>query len=181
WQLPDVSGIEVLKALRDMKRNTPVIMLTGKTRIAEKELGLDAGADDYLTKPFEINELGARIRALIRRASGSTSYTLTFGNIKLDPKKQSVTQDGVNLSLAPGEFALLEYFMRHPGKVLSVDQLLNAVWTSDSEAGGDAIRSCIKRLRKKFDDGDGMIETVHRQGYRFNPPSNNSLGKPGSQ
>ncbi len=109
-------------------------MLTGKTDVDEKEFGLDAGADDYLTKPFELGELRARLRALLRRASGSHTSILKIRDLELNHITQKLTKSGDELSLLPGEFALMEFFMRHPNKVFSAESLLNHVWVSGSDA-----------------------------------------------
>jgi two-component system OmpR family response regulator len=146
-------------------------MLTGKTKTLDKQDGLDAGADDYLIKPFEIGELRARLRALLRRASRLPSAVLKTRDLELDFTKMLVTKGGASLKLLPKEFALLEFFMRHPGQVFNTDALLNKVWPSDSDSSAEALRMCLARLRKKIETEGGapIIETVHGMGYRLNP------------
>lgn len=166
WNLPGKSGLDVCQWYRQHGGTSPVLMLTGKAAVIDKETGLDSGADDYLTKPFSMRELAARVRAVLRRSSSATSNVLTHGDYKIDPFKFHIEKSGSPLSLQPREFALFEFFMRHPGEVFSPDALLERIWRSDSEATLDALRACIKRIRKKLGDPD-VIETVHGVGYRL--------------
>lgn len=181
WNLPGMSGVEILKNFRNEQGKTPVILLTGNRAIEEKETGLDTGADDYLTKPFNIKELSARIRALLRRSPPLTTNILEVGDLVLDPGKHRLTKKGAEIMLLPREFALLEFLMRHPGDVFSAESLLQRVWHSESEATVEAIRTCIKRLRQKIDQDDeqSCIETFARIGYRLR--SDNKSDKPEQQ
>jgi two-component system OmpR family response regulator len=170
WEMPEMSGIELLRRFRESGGEAFVIMLTGKAQIADKESGLNTGADDYLTKPFEIRELIARVRALLRRRGGAPAATLTVRDIVLDPTKYQVTKAGKAVHLLPRDFALLEFFMRHPGEMFSVDTILARVWEQESEASPEGLRVAIRRLRKALDDGDlaeSAIENVPRVGYRL--------------
>jgi two-component system OmpR family response regulator len=144
-------------------------MLTGRSSIQEKEEGLDCGADDYLTKPFNMKELSARIRALLRRPAPVSSNVLKVGGLTCDPGKYRVTRDGAEITLLPREFALLEFLMRHPDEVFSGEALLSRVWSTDSEATADTVRTNIMRLRQKIDKkgNDSIIETIPRVGYRM--------------
>ncbi len=171
WELPGLSGVEICRDLRARGDTTPVLMLTGKDAISDKEIGFDAGADDYLTKPFHIKEFSARVKALLRRASALPTSVLRLRNIVLDPSTYQVTKDGQDVQLLPKEFALLEFFMRHPNQVFSWEALLDRVWVSESDAGPEAIRTCITRLRKKVesDNGQPLIKTVHGVGYKLQP------------
>ena len=171
WDLPKVAGIDILKRYRMKKGSTPVIMLTGKGTINDRESGLDGGADDYLTKPFSLRELSARIRAVLRRPGEVKSNVLTVGKLVLDPVKHRVTKNGEEVQLLPRDFALLEFFMRNVDVVFSTDALLQRVWEDDTDATSDALRTAIKRLRKRLDDGDdeakSVIEKIPRVGYRM--------------
>ncbi len=171
WDLPGMHGIDILRQFRANGGNTPIIMLTGKGSISEKEMGLDSGADDYVPKPFSIKELAARIRALLRRPAPTTSNVLKVRDIGLDAAKYRVTKSGTEVHLLPRDFALLEFFMRHPDEVFSADTLLARVWQSDSEASLEALRTAIKRIRKKLDtsenETESVIENIPRIGYRL--------------
>jgi DNA-binding response OmpR family regulator len=169
WDLPEVSGLDILQKLRDDGRNTPVLMLTGKDQVWDKEKGLDSGADDYLTKPFSMKEMTARIRALLRRINTNYSGMLLAGCICLDPTRHRVTVRGEEVSLLPKEFALLEYLLRHPGQVFCSDALIDRVWTAESNVGPETVRQCVKRLRQKIDvEGkESVIENVYKVGYRI--------------
>ncbi|MCC6977747.1 MAG: response regulator transcription factor, partial [Candidatus Melainabacteria bacterium] len=131
--------------------------------------GLDSGADDYLTKPFHMKELSARVRAVLRRPGNYVGDKLSSGALELDPGNHCVKVDGNEVSLLPKEFALLEFLMRHPDQVFSADALLNRVWASASDSSIDALTTCVKRLRKKIDkDGQpSYIKTVHGVGYKL--------------
>jgi DNA-binding response OmpR family regulator len=170
--LPGVPGIELLRSFRARGGTTPVLLLTGKGAIDDKERGLDAGADDYLTKPFHGRELSARIRALLRRPSNVVGDVLHFGEITLDRGSYKATLQGKDLKLVPSEFALLEFLMRNPNRVFSPEELLNKVWADDSEATVGAVTTCVKRLRKKIDidDAPSIICTVHGVGYKLALP-----------
>lgn len=167
WELPGATGIEILKQFRSGGGKTPIIMLTGRDKIDDKELGLEVGADDYLTKPFAMRELSARIKALLRRSPQVTENILAAGDIELDPAKYRVTRKGNPVQLLPKEFAVLEFLLRHPNQVFTADALLERVWKSDSEATAEALRTTMKRLRKKIENEDGaqLIRTVHGVGY----------------
>jgi DNA-binding response OmpR family regulator len=166
WNLPEMDGIDILRRFRELGGVTPVIMLTGHDTVEEKERGLDTGADDYLTKPFQMKELGARVRALLRRpAAVSNTNVLQAGHITIDTQKYRVTVNGEPMTLVPREFQLLEFFMRHPNQVFSSEALLNRVWPSDSEATTEALRTALKRLRKKVDPDGNLLRTVHGVGY----------------
>jgi DNA-binding response OmpR family regulator len=170
WDLPGMSGVEICREFRTHGGTTPMIMLTGKDKISDKEESLDSGIDDYLTKPFNMKELSARIRAILRRPSGLVDNVLKVRDIEMEPTKYWVKKGGVEIQLLPKEFSVLEFFLRHPNQVFSADALIQRVWVSDTEATGDAIRTCLKRLRKKLDDNDDadpIIQTVHGVGYRF--------------
>lgn len=166
WDLPQMQGIEVLRRFRTKGGTTPVIMLTGKNELKQKEQGLDSGADDYLTKPFHLEELSARVRALLRRPSGLVGTKIEAGDVCLEPKLHRVTKGGVEIVLLPREFALLELFMKNPQEVFSPDALLNRLWPSETEASIETIYTHMKNLRKKV--GLEFIKTVKGVGYKLN-------------
>lgn len=171
WEMPGLSGVDVCRKFRDRGGTTPLLMLTGRKAIEHKEEGLDAGADDYLTKPFDVRELGARIRALLRRPTQLNVDALNARNISLDPKSRKVHKDGREIPMQPMEYALLEFFMKHPNEVFKQEMLLRRLWDSDAEVSPEAIYSCIRRVRKKLDDpGEkSIISSVYGAGYRFEP------------
>jgi DNA-binding response OmpR family regulator len=172
WELPNMSGLQVCNEFRARGGNTPILFLTGKREIEHKEAGFEAGADDYLTKPFNIKELSARVKALLRRpAPIGTGKTLHARHVELDPQSGMVTANGAAVKVNPKEFALLEFLMRHPGQVFSAEALLDRVWASSSDATSEAITTCIKRLRQKLDVNgqSSLITTLHGMGYRLDP------------
>lgn len=172
WLLPGIDGIQVCKKYRSMGGKAPILMLTAKAGIEDKEKGLDSGADDYLSKPFHLKELSARIRALIRRSSAQSGNVLQAGDIVLDPVARTVTKNSVAIHLERKEFNLLEFLMRNANKTFSADALLDRVWESGSMASPDAIRTYIKSLRKKIDtpEKNSLITTVHGVGYKLEAP-----------
>ena len=169
WMLPGQSGIEVCRFHRNRGDVTPVLMLTARSSIEDKEQGLDSGADDYLTKPFNLREFGARIRALLRRGK-TTSNVLTSGELELDPAARKLTYQNKEIHLEPKEFNLLEFLMRNADQVFSADALITRVWESSTEVSSDAIRVYVRGIRKKLDEpaGKSFIVTVHGSGYKFN-------------
>lgn len=174
YEVPGMTGIEICKRYRSEKGSVPIIMLTGRSMVTDRVDGLDAGADDYLTKPFSLKELSARVRALIRRPPGVVSQVLEVGDLKLDPVKYRITFKGSEVQLIPRDFALLEFLMRNADVVFSQDALLQRVWPDDAEATPDSLRNSIKRIRKKLDDGSdesaSVIENIPRVGYRLRCP-----------
>jgi DNA-binding response OmpR family regulator len=169
WNVPHMTGPEICRKYRNGGGKAAVIMLTGNRTVDHKETGLDAGADDYLTKPVHHRELLAQVRASLRRTSGF-SDVLKTGGLVLDPGKHSVTLNDENVDLLPKEFALLEFLMRHPNTVFSPEALMERVWPSDSETSPDMIRKYVSRLREKIDkkgSDSSYIRTVHGVGYRF--------------
>ena len=169
WSLPDMQGIDVLKEFRDHLGATPVLMLTGKDTVNDIEKGLNTGADDYLTKPFDMRELGARIKALLRRHSSNYDPVLKTKTVELDTRTREVKKNGKPVKLQPQEIALLEFLLRNPNDIFSVDALFSRVWPSDLDASPDTVRVCITRLRNKLDNEGqpSVISTVHRVGYRI--------------
>jgi DNA-binding response OmpR family regulator len=173
WGLPGLSGVEVLRKYRAIGGQTPILMLTGKETLQDKEIGLDAGADDYLTKPFHLRELAARVRALLRRPTAVLNNVITVGNLSVDIARRTARKDGKVLELLPKEYALLEFFLRHPDQVFDPNTLLDRVWHSEQDVGTETVRTHITRLRKKIDSlgKQSIIKNVHGQGYRLEPPT----------
>jgi DNA-binding response OmpR family regulator len=172
WDLPGISGPKICQQFRDSGGQTPILMLTGKKEIEDKTTGLDAGADDYLTKPFHMKELSARLRALLRRGATEVSRTvLTAGHVSLDPVSRKVLSNGKELSLQPKEYSLLEFLLRHPNQPFSAEAILDRVWSSESDTSPDTVRLQIMRLRNKIEiDGkESMVRTIHRVGYMLVP------------
>ncbi len=168
-RLPGIGGLEVLRTFRNRGGKTPVLILTGKNMVEEKTAGLDAGADDYLTKPFDGRELMARLRALLRRPTGFSGDLLVAGAIQLDRKSHIVKCGDSEIDLLPKEFDLLEFFMRHPNQVFNTESLLERVWPSTSETSPEVVRTHMNRLRKKL-TANGQrewFETVHGVGYKL--------------
>jgi DNA-binding response OmpR family regulator len=168
WELPQVSGPEICKQFRQNGGKAAVLMLTGKAGIHEKEEGFEAGADDYLCKPFHPRELSARVRALLRRTSVETKTQLAWRSITVDTQNHKVLRGSEVISLQPMEFALVSFFMQHPDQVFSTDALLKRCWDT-GEVSLDAIYTCIRRIRKKLDlPGEpSIITTIHGIGYRL--------------
>lgn len=167
WELPDLSGTELLRSYRGRGGMAPVLILTGRRSMQDKEEGFESGADDYLCKPFHGKELSLRVKALLRRPQQLAVNLLQHGDIELDPEKFQVKRNGEEIRLVPKEFALLEFLMRHPERLFGQEELLNRLWSSDSEATSEALTTCIKRLRKKMDrQGEpSVIRNVHGVGY----------------
>jgi heavy metal response regulator len=166
-RLPKMDGLQVLKALRQEKVMTPVLLLTVRATIEEKVLGLDAGADDYLTKPFAFEELLARVRALLRRRAAAQPTILQVADLTLDPARRLVFRDGERIDLSTREFALLDYFMRNPGRVLTRTLIAEHVWDYDFDTMTNVIDVYVNYLRKKIDAGRArkLLHTVRGVGY----------------
>jgi len=169
--LPGLDGIQVCQRYRSQGGATPIMMLTAKRSLATKELGLDSGADDYLTKPFKLRELSARVRALLRRPAAVVSDTVTVGDLVLDRSSFKVTRQNRQIKLLPKEFALLEILMRQAGQVITSDDLIVNIWGKESDVVSDTVRSYVRMLRHKIDQPGqtSIIHTVHGMGYKIEP------------
>lgn len=167
--MPGMDGITLLKLLRASNNRTPVIMLTALGEIESKVEGLDAGADDYLVKPFEFRELLSRIRALSRRSqeSGATGHHLTFSTLTINTAHRSCARDGVDIDLTPKEFQLIEYFLRNPGRIISKTELAEKVWDISFENSSNVVEVYINYLRNKIDKpfSRKLLHTVFGTGY----------------
>jgi len=165
--LPKMDGLQVLKKLRQQKVNSPVLLLTVRATIEDKVLGLDSGADDYLTKPFAFQELVARVRALLRRRAEAEPALLQVADLTLDPAQRIVSRGGEKIDLTSKEIALLEYFMRNPGRVLTRTMMIEHVWNYDFDTMTNIIDVYVNYLRKKIDSGrePKLIHTVRGVGY----------------
>jgi two-component system, OmpR family, response regulator len=170
--LPGIDGAEVCRRLRAVEVRVPILMLTAMGEIPHRVEGLDAGADDYLTKPFSLDELLARVRALVRRGPVTHAPVLEVGALRLKPATHEAWRDDEALVLTAKEFALLDVLMRHPGQVLSKDVLLDHVWDAASDARSNVVEAQISALREKVDRpfGENTIETVRGVGYRLRRP-----------
>jgi two-component system OmpR family response regulator len=168
--LPQKDGLSVLEQWRRDGRSMPVLLLTARDRWSDKVQGIDSGADDYVSKPFHIEEVLARIRALVRRAAGHASNTLSSGPVMLDLKSSRVTVDGTPIKLTSHEYKVLEYLMHHPGKVVSRTELTEHLYDQDFDRDSNTIEVFVGRLRKKL--GVDLIETVRGMGYRIGPTEN---------
>jgi two-component system OmpR family response regulator len=164
--LPQMDGITVLKKWRTAGRTLPVLILTARDTWREKVDGIDAGADDYLTKPFHMEELLARLRALIRRAGGHASTELVCGPLTLDTRSSRVSVDDSALTLTSHEYRVLAYLMHHPGEIVSRAELTEHIYAQDFDRDSNTVEVFIARLRKKLPSG--LIETVRGLGYRLN-------------
>lgn len=163
--LPQMDGFTVLKKWRTAGRTMPVLILTARDNWHEKVAGIDAGADDYLTKPFHMEELLARLRALIRRAGGHASAELVCGEVLLDTRHSRVTVGGQALTLTSHEYRVLDYLMHHPGQLVSRSDLIEHIYAQDFDRDSNTVEVFIARLRKKLPEG--AIETVRGLGYRL--------------
>ncbi len=167
--LPEIDGFTVAGRLRDAGIGAPILMLTARDGLEDRVAGLDAGADDYLPKPFAAAELLARVRALLRRGTSARPPIIQVGDLELDPATMGVRRGGAPIRLTAREFALLEVLARHPGQVFAQDRLIDAVWNADFTVGSNIVEVYIRSLRRKIDEGrrDGLIETVRGAGYRL--------------
>lgn len=167
--LPGMNGLEICRQYRKSRGMTPILMVTAKNTVEDKEAGLDAGADDYITKPFALKELAARVRALLRRGQSLPSNQLHIRDIIIDPVDYTVSKAGQQIHLMPQEFRLLEFLARHPNQVFSAEELLASVWESDTPAMLDTVRGHIKRIRRKLDTPgeQSIITNVYGVGYKL--------------
>ncbi len=163
--LPQMDGLSVLERWRRDGHATPVLILTARDRWSDKVAGIDAGADDYVAKPFHMEEVLARVRALVRRAAGLASNEISIGDIVLDTKAGKVTKNGMSVKLTSHEFRLLSYLMHHKGRVISRTELVEHLYDQDFDRDSNTIEVFVGRLRKKF--GSALIETVRGLGYRL--------------
>ena len=168
--LPGINGTEIAKKLRDQQIHTPILMLTAKGQLEDKVTGLDAGADDYLTKPFAFEELLARIRALTRRPKNSLGLILSVGDLTLNTATYQAKRDNKTIQLSSKEYALLEYLMRHPNQTLTKEQIINHVWDYDADVLPNTVEVYIGYLRNKIDkplpEKTALIQTVRGFGYK---------------
>jgi two-component system response regulator PhoP len=170
--LPGISGMDIIRHWRATDRRFPVLILTARDRWQDKVEGLEAGADDYLVKPFNLEELLARLRALVRRAAGWSAGVIENGPLTLDTRAQEVRRDGDTVSLTAFEYKLAEYLMLHAGKVVSKSELGDHVYAEDLERDSNVLEVLVGRLRRKLDPQRTLapIETLRGQGYRFRAP-----------
>jgi two-component system, OmpR family, response regulator MprA len=171
--LPGLDGLEVCRRMRAAEPRLPILLLTARDRVPDRVAGLDAGADDYLVKPFAFDELLARIRALLRRSGGEQVETLSFSDLTLDPDTHEVRRGERAIDLTLTEYQLLELFLRHPRQVLARDRIHDAVWGHDFYLESNVIDVHIKRLREKLEAGDEprLIQTIRGVGYSLRPAS----------
>jgi two-component system OmpR family response regulator len=163
--LPTLDGLSVLENWRRDGRTMPVLILTARDRWSDKVAGIDAGADDYVAKPFHMEEVLARVRALVRRAAGHASNEITCGTVRLDLRAGRVTVDGTPIKLTSHEYRLLSYLMHHQGKVISRTELTEHLYEQDFDRDSNTVEVFVGRLRKKI--GSDMIETIRGLGYRL--------------
>jgi DNA-binding response OmpR family regulator len=170
--LPRRDGLDVCRELRNQRINIPILMLTARDAIEDRVKGLDSGADDYLVKPFAIDELHARLRALLRRDSPDKTGLLKVTDLVLDPAAHTVSRNGMPIELTAKEFALLEYLMRNPNRLITRQMVENHVWSYDYEGASNVVDVYIRRLRRKIDEHFDikLIETVRGAGYRMQKP-----------
>lgn len=169
WELPGVAGTTVLRGFRQRGGQTPVLMLTGRKSLDDKVEGFDSGTDDYLTKPFELRELSARIKAILKRRATTQSKLLKHGDLTLDPDSHEVFIGGKPVDLQRMEFTVLEFLLKHREQCFSVEALKSRIWSSERDSSVAAVSTCISRLRKKLEEhGEGeLIQTQHGVGYRI--------------
>tara|TARA_R110001583_G_scaffold7869_2_gene38488 strand:- start:5003 stop:5686 length:684 start_codon:yes stop_codon:yes gene_type:complete len=173
--LPGRDGLDILRSLRQIGIDTPVILLTARNELGDRVQGLEMGADDYLAKPFYVEELNARIQALLRRHGGTQQHVVEVGSLQLDCINRSINCQGQSVELTSREFSLLECLMRSPNKVLTRGQLLEHVWGYDFDPCTNVVDVCIKRIRRKLTSLEsagqmvGVIESVRGTGYRLSP------------
>jgi two-component system, OmpR family, manganese sensing response regulator len=173
WMLPHQSGLEICQQLRRSGKNTPVLFLTAKDTIDDRVQGLDAGADDYIVKPFELRELLARVRALLRRGAvdlnTATTHRLQVAELELDVENRLAYRQGRTIELSEKETKLLEYFMRHVGQVLTHDQIHQYLWSEEEQPSSNVLAALIRLLRRKIEaSGETiLVHTVYGKGYRF--------------
>ena len=166
--LPGMNGIDICRSARGKGIMVPIMLLTARDLLENKVEGLDAGADDYLVKPFALEELLARLRALLRRPAETVPEVLSVGGLVMDTGKHIVTKNGSEVHLSTKEFAILEQFMRHPNEILSREKILGHVWDFASDSFSNVVDAQIKNLRRKLQHTDEkLFETIHGVGYRF--------------
>lgn len=170
--LPKMDGLQVLRQIRNRKKNLPVLVLTGRTRVEDRVKGLDLGADDYMIKPFAFRELTARVRALLRRGDGTVDFKLQVDDLQLNLVERSVRRGERKIELTPKEFALLEYLMRNQGRSVSRPMIIEHVWNFTFDTMTNVVDVYINYLRKKVDEGEArkLIYTVRGVGYRIGNP-----------
>jgi DNA-binding response OmpR family regulator len=170
--LPGKNGLEVCRELRNRRVSTPILMLTARDALDDRVQGLDSGADDYLVKPFEVDELRARIRALLRRESTSKTGSLQVADLVLDPAAHTVQRAGPLIELTAKEFSLLEYLMRHPNHLVTREMAEGHLWSYDHVVASNVVDVYIRRLRSKIDEPSPvkLLETVRGAGYRLHVP-----------
>lgn len=167
--LPDTDGLDILSRYRQSQGNAQVLIVTGRTSQTQKITGLDLGADDYLTKPVDIRELRARVRARLRRPAQYTPNLLKVGSLTIDPDNFTAVRNGKSVKLPPKEYALLEYLAKNRGRIIGIDELLDNLWSSESTPSSENLRALVKRLRKHLEttEDDPIIENAYGQGYRL--------------
>ncbi len=171
--LPRKDGIEVCRSLRNRRIKTPILMLTARDALEDRVLGLDSGADDYLVKPFEMRELRARLRALLRRDADDKGGQITIADLELDPATHFVQRGGQPIELTAREYALLEYLMRNPNRLITRQMAENHLWSYNDMVMSNVVDVYIRRLRSKIDDPFELklIETIRGSGYRLRRPT----------
>lgn len=169
WNLPEMDGPSILAEFRKTGADTPVLFLTGRDNISEIETGFNTGADDYVTKPCDVRVLSAKINAAMRRQTKQYAPAICFRGLKIDLANHQVWKDEVEVHLPPLELALLEFLVRNPNNVFTTAELMQRVWSSDSEASPDTVRACINRLRLKIDspDAPSLIRNIPKVGYQI--------------
>ncbi|MGK7938575.1 MAG: two-component system response regulator RppA [Crocosphaera sp.] len=170
WMLPGKPGLFICQELRSQGKTTPVLFLTAKDTLDDRVIGLDAGADDYLVKPFELRELMARVRALLRRSpnfEGTGTNRLKIGDLELDQENQVAYRQGRMVSLSDKEVKLLAYFMQHPHQLLTHDQIYQFLWEEPHKPNSNVLAALIRLLRRKIEEEGSLIHTVYGKGYRF--------------
>lgn len=165
--IPKISGAEVARKFRVKHRDTPIIMLTDKGTLPDKSWGFLPGTDEHLAKPFEIDEMTSRVKAVLNRAMSMNGQILSAGDVELEPARGRVYKAAIEIKLSAEEFALLEFLLRNRGKVFSTKALLNSCWTASSEVTGDAVRTCIEGLRERVDTSGApsLIRSIPGSGF----------------